>query len=123
MGLLEKYSTETNSNIDDQNSLHLTIKISMTDKECIKSEINDLLIFYSVNKDQLHLVRQAWIIWFHVTHLTKAFCYLYKQEIINNNNEILRWMEALKSNGEISILSVFLFFLLIKIWNEIVISI
>ena len=59
MGLLEKYLIENYSNIDDQNSLHLTIKIRMTDKECIKKDINDLLIFYSVNKDQLHLVRQA----------------------------------------------------------------
>ena len=55
----KKYLIETYSNIDDQNSLRLTIKIRMTDKECIKRDINDLLIFYSVNKDQLHLVRQA----------------------------------------------------------------
>ena len=55
----KKYLIETYSNIDDQNSLHLTIKIKMTDKEYIKRDINNLLIFYSVNKDQLHLVRQA----------------------------------------------------------------
>ena len=55
----EKYLIETYSNIDDQNSLHLTIKIRMTDKEYIKLDINDLLIFYSINKDQLHLVRQT----------------------------------------------------------------
>ena len=55
----KKYVIETYSNIDDQNSLRLTRKIRMTDKECIKRDINDLLIFYSVNKDQLHLVRQA----------------------------------------------------------------
>ena len=59
MGLLEKYLIENYSNIDDQNSLHLTIKIGMTDIECIKRDINDLLIFYYVNKDQLYLVRQA----------------------------------------------------------------
>ena len=55
----KKYLIETYSNIDDQNSLHLTIQIRMTDKECTKRDINDLLIFYSVNKDQLHLARQA----------------------------------------------------------------
>ena len=55
----KKHLIENYSNIDDQNSLYLTIKIRMTDKECIKKDINDLLIFYSVNKDQLHLVRQA----------------------------------------------------------------
>ena len=34
----------------------------------------------------------------HITYLTKDLCYLYKQEMINNNDEILRWMEALKIN-------------------------
>ena len=74
----------------------------MTDKECIKRGINDLLIFYSVYNDQLHLVRQAWIFWFnviHIVYLIKDYCYYYKQEMINNNNEILRWIEAIKSNG------------------------
>jgi len=59
MGLFVKLFNENYSNIDDQNSLHLTIKIGMTDIECIKRDINDLLIFYYVNKDQLYLVRQA----------------------------------------------------------------
>ena len=65
----------------------------MTDKECIKRDINDSLIFYYVNKYQLHLVKQAYIVWFHViliTYLTNYFCYFYKQEMIRNNNEILR---------------------------------
>ena len=39
--------------------MHLKIKINTIAKECIKRDINDLLIFYSVHKDKLHLVRQA----------------------------------------------------------------
>ena len=83
--------------------MHLKIKISMTPKECKKRDINDLLIFYSVHKDTLHLVRQACYILLlikFITYFTKVFCYLYKQKIINDNNEILHWMEALRSNGE-----------------------
>ena len=38
----KKYITETYSNIDDQNSLYLKIKIRITDKECIKRGINGL---------------------------------------------------------------------------------
>ena len=102
-GIVEKkYVIKNYSNIDDQNSMHLKIKISTIAKECIKRDINDLLIFYSVHKDKLHLVRQAWYVLLLIkllTYFTKVFCYLYKQEIINNNNEILRWMEALHSNG------------------------
>ena len=44
MGLLEKCLIKNYSNIDDQNSLYLKIKINMTAKECIKRDINDLLI-------------------------------------------------------------------------------
>ena len=53
----KKYLIENYSDIDDQNSLHLTIKRRMTDKECIKRDIDVLFILYSVNKDQLHLTR------------------------------------------------------------------
>ena len=35
----KKYLIETYSNIDDQNSLYLTIKIRMTGKECIKETL------------------------------------------------------------------------------------
>ena len=48
----KKYLFENYSDVDNQNSLYLTIKIRMTDKECIKRDINDLLIFYSENKNQ-----------------------------------------------------------------------
>ena len=99
----KNYLTNNYSNIDDHNCLHLKIKISMTPKECKKRDIDDILIFYSVHKDTLHLVRQARYVLLLIkffTYFTKVFCCLYKQKMINNNNEILRWMEALRSNGE-----------------------
>ena len=47
------------SNIEDDDYLHLKCKISMTAKDCKKRDINDLLIFHSIHKDTLHLVRLA----------------------------------------------------------------
>ena len=38
--------------------------------------------------------------------------------MINNNNEILRWIDALHSNGGKSILTILLIFLHINILNE-----
>ena len=55
----KNYLANNYSNIDDHNFLHLKIKISMTTKKIKNRDINDLLIFYSVHKDTLHLVRQA----------------------------------------------------------------
>ena len=75
----------------------------MTAKECKKRDNNDLFNFYSVHKDTLYLVRQACYVLLLIkffTYFTKVFCCLFKQKMINNNNEILRWMEALRSNGE-----------------------
>ena len=54
------YLTINYSDIEDHDILHLKCKISkMTSKECKKRDINDLLIFYSIHKDTLHLVRHA----------------------------------------------------------------
>ena len=104
MGLLKKYLSETYSDIDDQNNiLHLSFKIKVTIKERLKRDINDLLIFYSVKNNNLHLVRLNLIVCLYIvyiSYLTAIYYYLYYQKIVNNNNEILHWMEVLKSNDE-----------------------
>ena len=54
--LWKHYLTINYSDIEDHDILHLKCKISMTLKECKKRDINDLLIFYSIHKNTLHLV-------------------------------------------------------------------
>ena len=55
-----EYLFEIYGNIDDQNtSLYLSIKIktNIAIKYCLKRDINDLMIFYFGEKDNLNLVR------------------------------------------------------------------
>ena len=77
--LWKNYLTIKYSNIEDHDCLHLKCKISMTSKECKKRDINDLLIFYSIHKDTLHLVRHACNILLFIkcfSYITKVFLYL-----------------------------------------------
>ena len=57
--LWKKYLTTKYSNIEDDDCLHIKCKISMTAKDYKKRDINDLLIFHSIHKDTLQLVRHA----------------------------------------------------------------
>ena len=57
-GIFGKYVFKIYGNIDNQNtSLQLSNNIINSDKDCFKRDINDLILFYSVEKDNLNLVR------------------------------------------------------------------
>ena len=58
MGSLWKNLFEIYSNIDDQKtSSYLSIIIKIANRDYFKRNINELIIFYSVEKDNLNLVR------------------------------------------------------------------
>ena len=61
------YLFEIYGNIDDKNtSLQLSNNIKNSDKDCLKRDIHNLMLFYSVEKDNLNLVRCNCTLLFYV---------------------------------------------------------
>ena len=61
------YLFEIYGDIDDKNtSLQLSNNIQNSDKDCLKRDIHNLMLFYSVEKDNLNLVRCNCTLLFYV---------------------------------------------------------
>ena len=61
MGSLEQHLFEIYGNIDDQNtSLQLSNNIINSNEDCLKRDIHDLILFHSIEKDNLKLYHDGW---------------------------------------------------------------